>query len=80
MGKNGAGNLVAAHRLVPAELNPIGSDGGTGATGATRCSRVTGAGLAAFGYVYIFDEGGQVVIGGTDVIFTIMFASKRNPH
>ncbi|HBV88695.1 MAG TPA: exosporium protein, partial [Desulfosporosinus sp.] len=36
-GKNAEGNLVAAHRVLPAELDPIGSVdvGATGATGAT---------------------------------------------
>ncbi|WP_427854232.1 hypothetical protein [Desulfosporosinus orientis] len=34
-GKNAAGTLTTAHRLVPAELEPIGATGTTGATGAT---------------------------------------------
>ncbi|SHI79339.1 hypothetical protein SAMN02746098_04660, partial [Desulfosporosinus lacus DSM 15449] len=42
-GKDVAGNLVAAHRLVPAELDPIGPEGITGATGATGVAGATGA-------------------------------------
>ncbi len=34
-GKNAAGELVAAHRVLPAELDPIGSVEIIGATGAT---------------------------------------------
>ncbi|MGC7871587.1 hypothetical protein ACPUYX_08635, partial [Desulfosporosinus sp. SYSU MS00001] len=42
-GKNAAGALVAAHRLVPAELNPVGPVGITGATGAAGATGATGA-------------------------------------
>ncbi|HBV89238.1 MAG TPA: spore surface glycoprotein BclB, partial [Desulfosporosinus sp.] len=42
-GKDAAGNLVAAHRLVTAELDAIGSSGITGATGATGVAGATGA-------------------------------------
>jgi len=34
--------LTTAHRLVPAELNPIGSQGITGSTGATGATGATG--------------------------------------
>jgi len=42
-GKDSAGRLVAAHRVLPAELDPISSQGITGATGATGATGVTGA-------------------------------------
>ena len=42
-GKDAEGNLVAAHRVLPAELDPIGPDGITGATGATGADGATGA-------------------------------------
>ncbi|EHQ87557.1 exosporium glycoprotein BclB-related protein [Desulfosporosinus youngiae] len=42
-GKDAAGNLVAAHRLVAAELDLIGPSGITGATGAAGATGATGA-------------------------------------
>lgn len=81
-GKDTDGNLVVPHRLVPAELDPIGPDGitgatgaagaagATGATGAAGATGATGAGLAAFGYVYTLDAVPQVVAGGADVLFS----------
>ncbi|WP_374214167.1 hypothetical protein [Candidatus Desulfosporosinus nitrosoreducens] len=42
-GKDAAGNLTTAHRLVAAELDPIGLTGITGATGATGDTGATGA-------------------------------------
>ncbi|SHI79418.1 hypothetical protein SAMN02746098_04662, partial [Desulfosporosinus lacus DSM 15449] len=48
-GKNAAGDLVAAHRVLPAELDPIGPvevigiTGATGSTGATGTTGGTGA-------------------------------------
>ena len=41
-GKDTAGNLVAAHRVLSAELDPIGSQGITGATGTTGETGETG--------------------------------------
>ncbi|MCB8818470.1 spore surface glycoprotein BclB, partial [Desulfosporosinus sp. SRJS8] len=46
-GKDADGNLVAAHRLVAAELDTIGPDGITGATGAAGATGATGATGAA---------------------------------
>ncbi len=40
-GKDIAGNLIAAHRLVPAELDLIGFNGATGETGATGATGET---------------------------------------
>ncbi|HWQ43844.1 MAG TPA: collagen-like protein, partial [Desulfosporosinus sp.] len=41
-GKDAVGNLVAAHRVLPAELDPIGSQGIKGATGAIGETGATG--------------------------------------
>ncbi len=61
-GKDAAGNLVAAHRLVPAELDPIGPSGITGATGATGAT-----GLIAFGSLR--GGGAFPVVAGTNINF-----------
>jgi hypothetical protein len=42
-GKDAAGDLVVAHRLVSAEIDVIGPNGITGATGATGVAGATGA-------------------------------------
>ncbi|SHJ21451.1 hypothetical protein SAMN02746098_05351, partial [Desulfosporosinus lacus DSM 15449] len=42
-GKDSAGNLVAAHRVLSAELDQIGSQGITGATGEVGATGITGA-------------------------------------
>lgn len=45
-GKDNEGNLIAAHRVLPAELDPLDQNGGagpTGATGATGPAGETGA-------------------------------------
>jgi len=60
-GKDATGKLVAAHRVLPAELNPIGS-GAAGATGAN--------GLAAFGYVFDNETPAQSIAVGSDVLYS----------
>ncbi|HBV85227.1 MAG TPA: hypothetical protein DEF42_00820 [Desulfosporosinus sp.] len=74
-GKDAAGNLVSAHRVLPAELDPIGPDGITGSTGATGEVGATGAtgatgaqGLSEYAYVYNLPA--QVVALEADVIFS----------
>lgn len=77
-GKDDAGNLVAAHRVLHAELDPIGSQGITGATGATRTTGATGdAGvtgatgpLGLSEYRYIYNLPAQVVALEADVILS----------
>jgi len=64
-GKGAAGNLTAAHRLAPAELDSIGPNGITGATGATGA---TGTGLAEFAYIY--NLGLQVVPVEGNILFS----------
>lgn len=69
-GKNAAGQLVTAHRLVSQEL--LGETGGgiTGATGATGFTGATGAtGSMSSSYAYIFNTGAQSVATEADITF-----------
>lgn len=84
-GKNAAGQLVTAHRLVSQELlgevgigvtgatgatGVTGLTGATGATGATGLTGATGAtGTISPSYAYIFNTGAQTVATETDVTF-----------
>ncbi|MCB8818124.1 spore surface glycoprotein BclB, partial [Desulfosporosinus sp. SRJS8] len=42
-GKDSEGNLTAAHRVLPAELDPMGPDGATGSVGGTGSTGATGS-------------------------------------
>ncbi|HWQ41352.1 MAG TPA: collagen-like protein [Desulfosporosinus sp.] len=80
-GKDIAGNLVAAHRVLPAELDPLstevisgatGAAGATGATGAAGAAGATGAtgATGAIGPTGSVGQSGELVTNGGMETFT----------